>query len=418
MKRTFRTIVTLCCFTLITAACGGDDDPANRLNVEVEENDIPAWIDEGSTLYGEYDRVIATYADLVAFRDEINNATTNEELKLKAIQTADITMPATEEAWTVGIGDDSEGTFGYRDFQGVYNGNGYTITGLRVENEDFGNSGLFGVVTDAILVKIHLRQVDVSGEAAGSLAGIAFDSTISRCTATGTVKGGMAGGLVGQSNKTHYTFNHSACEVSGRGFAGGLVGYSPSDYIVSCVATGNVKANSTYYPTAGGLIGYCYKGIIYFSYATGNIESINEKNYETAHSGGLIGEADSKAEVAYCYSTGIATATATTRYIGTFVGKCSDSGNIFTYCWARTGSAVGDNRGTDLSGISADGTKQPVDVVRNSPAGGSITGVRTLVADSFSGATGPEGAKIAERQFLGSDVWTNENEPKIIITPL
>ena len=389
---------------------------AGKLSIEIEEaTEIPAWTDGGSSVYvNDYDRQIATYADLVALRDEINSATNPEAMALKAIQTADIVMPTDAEAWTMGIGATPEVYFG-----GVYNGNGYTISGLRIKTTNF-NAGLFGWAENATLVKIHLREVDIECTGFpynGSLVGSSRNSTISRCTATGVVKGNIAGGLVGQSYETSYTRNHSACTVGESGISGGLVGYSILDNIISCVATGNVTATPSDFvsASAGGLVGESKNTTIWHCYATGNVTAINTGG--SAYAGGLVGLFNG-GSIQFCYSTGLATASSEQAYAGTFIGSIQQSSGSFTSCWAPKPEANGRVIGNFVGftgGISADGSLKPVEVVNGTNAG--IYPAKTLVSDDTADATGPSGAKVASKEFISYEVWTKDDYPKIVFDP-
>lgn len=401
-----------------------------ELSIKIEETtEIPAWTDGGTSVFsGDYDRVIATYADLVALRDEINSANTVEETVLNVIQAANIVMPPDAEAWTVGIGNQSpinNNNNILRNFRGVYNGNGYTISGLRVKVTDDINTGLFGSLENATLVKIHLREVNVEnssrGYSSGSLAGSAVNSTISRCTATGIVSGatrGFTGGLVGYSQHTHYTRNHSACTVNGSFATGGLVGYSLDDKIISCVATGNTTAHDLW-SSAGGLVGNLSgEGDIWYSYATGWVVATNKAgDGPKAHAGGLIGSHD-QGSVGHSYSTGKATATGLGNvYAGTFVGYSSPSAYGYTHCWTPKPDAGEQVLGYDPQGISnyisADGTQKPGDVVRSA----DTINARTLVADDDDLGEGPAGARIRKMDFVSSKVWTADDYPEIVFDP-
>lgn len=400
-----------------------------KLDIKIEEaTEIPAWIDGGSTVYGDYDRIIATYADLVALRDEINNATTLDGTKLNVIQVADITMPADAEAWTEGIGNTSrfdENNGSFRLFAGVYNGNGYTINGLRVKTSDT-PAGLFGYVANATLVKIHLREVNIEGTSrffyCGSLAAEVSNSTISQCTATGVVSTtAMAGGLVGMSHdNTHYTRNYSACTVNGGFLSGGLIADSRNDLIVSCVATGDVTVNADSPVWAGGLVGSLDgTGMICYSYATGRVVTTVEAiGPPDAYAGGLVGR-HSKGSIISCYSTGEATATTNKGSFaaGTFVGDNELLAGEYRDCWAPKpatgGQVIGNITSTSIPGIDADDTRKPGDVVR----GNSTGQVRTLISDNFVDGNGPTGARIFERIFYGTDVWTAGDYPKIVFDP-
>ena len=100
-----------------------------------------------------------------------------------------------------------------RPFLGIYNGNGYTISHLKISNmQDEFAVGLFGRTDgDALLTGIHLRDVEISmrnkGHTVGTLVGISRGaSTVSLCSAQGKINTSdinpTVGGLVGLNEGT------------------------------------------------------------------------------------------------------------------------------------------------------------------------------------------------------------------------
>ena len=88
--------------------------------------------------------------------------------------------------WTpIGNWNDEGGTF----FEGTFDGQGYTISNLYI-NEPAGDGvGLFGAVTNATIKGINVNNVNVTGyQAVGTVAGYAYSGcTISDCHVTGSV---------------------------------------------------------------------------------------------------------------------------------------------------------------------------------------------------------------------------------------
>lgn len=223
------------------------------------------WADGGSNDlthlgWDGYNFIISNEADLQAFRKAVNNGKT--DATTKAIQVKDITL--TEANWTP-IGNNSSAPFA-----GTYNGNGHTITGLKITGNN-NCQGLFGNTYGATLTGINLTGVDVSGcISVGALVGFVNGGTISYCSATGTqVKGteNNTGGLVGYT----YACNIVACwadvPVEGNTYIGGLVGCHDGNVIAFCYARGTVTANAN---CGGGLVGG-NKSKIYSCYATGTV---------------------------------------------------------------------------------------------------------------------------------------------------
>ena len=120
------------------------------------------------------------------------------------------------------IGDDHLNTFNT-----AFDGNGYTIANLYINQSDIDIMGLFGVANpDSDIRNIGLTSVNVSGNYyVGGLVGVNY-GTIDNANTAGAVSGVRhnVGGLVGR-NGGSIANSYAAAEVSGGGDeVGGLVG--------------------------------------------------------------------------------------------------------------------------------------------------------------------------------------------------
>lgn len=113
-------------------------------------------------------------------------------------------------------------------FSGVFDGSGYTVSGLNLSDSCY-PSGLFGIIqTGAVVKNLNVDgTVSPSGdaEAVGGIVGINY-GTISACTFTGTVCGeSSTGGIVGMNGVTG-TINgcKSFGGVFGQHATGGIIG--------------------------------------------------------------------------------------------------------------------------------------------------------------------------------------------------
>ena len=179
---------------------------ADRVTVTISDSDVP-WQDGILTtkINGKEFRLIRTAEDLKRFADDVNSGQQN----LNALQTADIDLGGIDNWKPIGTqypGDP-------RPFLGIYNGNGYTISHLKISNmQDEFAVGLFGRTDgDALLTGIHLRDVEISmrnkGHTVGTLVGISRGaSTVSLCSAQGKINTSdinpTVGGLVGLNEGT------------------------------------------------------------------------------------------------------------------------------------------------------------------------------------------------------------------------
>ena len=109
------------------------------------------------------------------------------------------------------------------DFEGVFDGRGHSITGLKVENADC--AGLFGHVKDSRIYNLSVSG-EVSGKAAGGICGAAENSVIENSLFTGSVSGSVcSGGIVG----TVFGGAVTNCLSPGMSPAGAEAGYALTD---------------------------------------------------------------------------------------------------------------------------------------------------------------------------------------------
>ena len=148
--------------------------------------------------------------------------------------TANKIMWTMEEGWQP-IGDSSN------PFIGKFEGNGFTISNLKIDRSGTNNVGLFGFVgQEAEITNVGLLDVNITGR---------ID----------------VGGLVG-INRGTITNSYATGSVSGAGSIGGLVGFNNGGTITNSYATGTVLGSLK---SVGGLVGL-NSGTITNSYATGD----------------------------------------------------------------------------------------------------------------------------------------------------
>lgn len=188
-------------------------------------------------------------------------------------------------------------------FTGSFDGNGKTISNMKIELSDgiTPNLGMFETIAKAGFVRgVHFEDSDVltrTRNTVGTLAG-QNDGTVYECTSRGAVFGGdNTGGLIGLNN--------------------GL--------IQACSARGKVQGNND----VGGLVGL-NKGSITESFAFSGV-------FGNQRAGGLVGTCESVSDPAIrnCYSRGVVSSPA---IVGGFVGQASD-GKIQD-CYSATGVSL------------------------------------------------------------------------------
>jgi hypothetical protein len=120
-------------------------------------------------------------------------------------------------------------------FNGIFDGNGYTIRGLDARDNEF--SGLFSKISYAKVKNVVLEDVNISGNHAGGIVGALynFDSAvIENCSVSGYISGHRAGGIVG-----------------------GALGDVGSALVSSCMNRATIDSYA-----AGGILGHAFNGYV------------------------------------------------------------------------------------------------------------------------------------------------------------
>ena len=260
-------------------------------------------------------------------------------------------------------------------FTGVFDGNGYKITGLKITGPQYSYEGvgLFGNTSGAVIKNLTVDG-DVTGyQNVGILVGYASNTDIINCHSSGIVTGSTEryafGGLVGYLYKGNIIDSSSSATVSGYGQVGGLVGYvRGSATVYNSFATGNVSSTGN---SAGGLVGRVNQGgLVVNSYATGSVTGNGEdaasiggfagsvaidgrivNSYSTgnvsgyASVGGFIGNVSVDAMVENSYSTGKAVSQSDTA--GGFAGIAGENAEIIASFWDKNKSGMSTAVGTN-----------------------------------------------------------------------
>jgi hypothetical protein len=249
------------------------------------------------------------------------NSTTPNNFSGKTIKLAkDIALTGT---WTP-IGDYTSNA---RQFQGTFDGQGHTISGLLVNGGDY--AGLFGYVgTGGQIKNLNVVAADI------------------KTTTGGTIFRRYAGGLAGYyaSSKSIENCGAKANSIigsgSGNGYGGGLVGYSSAILtITNSYASGNASGGD-FASYVGGLVGYSSAILtITNSYASGNAtgnagSSADGYGYGAGYVGGLVGCASSSnmSTITNSYASGNISGTgAGFKHIGGIFGRYASGTNTSVY---------------------------------------------------------------------------------------
>jgi hypothetical protein len=250
------------------------------------------------------------------------------------------------------------------DFNGVLEGNGYTLSNLTIDSSS-NNQGLFAnFLSNAEIRNLILKDFDITG--ASHIAGLVGDinevgditiknvriedSTIDADEPT--VRSGCIGGIVGRAADT-YNLAIIRCAaidctiIENQGYSGGIIGYAVHDgsssgdiRILNCTTSGEVSSQSCY---SGGIAGWlagkgsadhsevhsCNSSMRVYGNEDLDDGNLNDVDGETDF-GGLLGNVQ-YCDVTDCYATGPVNDDGEDRdlvYVGGFAGQVGSDCNI------------------------------------------------------------------------------------------
>ncbi len=239
---------------------------------------------------------IATAENLAWFANAVNSGTT----AINAALTSDIQLNAegsTANVWT------PIGTAEY-PFEGVFDGQGFTISGLYINSPEDNNIGLFGVVQDN-----------------------ASDETVS-----------VTPEYIIQT-KTMRVLNLSVtgANITGYQNVGGIIGNSNGAGVEKCYFEGNVTGN---FNSVGGIVGWGgAESVVHESHSSGTVTG-------KQRTGGIVGYCSANTVVAKCYSDMSVTGTLN---VGGLVGTLAGSNLVGSFF---LGAVKGDNKVGGIAGYS------------------------------------------------------------------
>ncbi|MCD8480614.1 MAG: hypothetical protein LRZ88_10640 [Candidatus Cloacimonetes bacterium] len=230
---------------------------------------------------------------------------------------------------------------GSNPFTGSFDGAGFSIGSLYINNPTADYQALFGYTRNASIQGITLDDVMVNGkDYCAALVASAENSQITECHVSGSINGAAnSGGLVGSLEMMSSLSNSSAeINLSGTNAIGGLCGYLKGSSLVSgSVARGAVSGGTA----AGGLVGILADSEISDCYSRAAVSG-------TRYIGGLLGINDLDGQVNRCYSTGLVSGNQNT---GGLIGRSILAHTTDSYWDTQTSgqasSAGGEARNTE-----------------------------------------------------------------------
>ena len=376
-----------------------------------------------SALVGKVDTTTTEYGSKYGYNNSAGSAVPFKGATIQMLNNIDCgnTSDFTNAKTFIPIGNATN------SFQGTFDGNDKTITGLYI-NQTTTYAGLFGYVKNAEIKDLTMQNCKVVSTSyyVGNFVGYANnDLTISNCSAketgvsgssnvggivgycnyngtatitncynTGSVGGdgsSQVGGIVGYVDRTATITNcYNTGSVSGTEDVGGIVGYV--DYtnvatITNCYNTGSVSGTED----VGGIVGYVNGRVITITncYNTGSVSG-------SMHVGGIVGKV-TETTITNCYNTGSVSGS---MYVGGIIGCCEYSNIVaITNCY-NTGS-VGGSSSSRVGGIVGDIDDNGQSTITNCYNTGSVSG-SSNVGGIFGGVGSNSTATITNCYNTGS----------------
>ena len=405
------------------------------IEVGVPVTDVP-WT-EGElptvTIGDKTFRLIRNADDLKRYADDVNNG----QRDLNAIQTADIDLSGISNWVPI---NSSRYSLEAPSFTGIYNGNGHTITGLKITDIDAAFCGLFGMISSgALLTGIHLRNADINTRSlySGTLVGEVDGGIVSLCSAEGKIVAKSeiylcVGGLVGYNNgtitrsRTNVSVEADATVVGQlSAYAGGITGCNAENGLLfACHATGDVTLTGRHEDTvngnlffAGGIIGYTFlqtsgSSSAYCCVAEGDVSVSCETPGIGVYAGGLIGFHHMNSTLKCSYARGTAEAQGAAESnarvgAGAIVGHKFNETSVISNCYGT--GAVGQGT-SNLNAVTENivyDTNPGEGAIYNIIAPNGISLPDIPFTDYSSSATPAYGIDVKNRSVSVADFWIN-----------
>ena len=196
--------------------------------------------------------IISDLETLERFRDSVNAGNSYAGQYVKLANNIDMSggygadIDDATVSWTP-IGSVSS------QFCGIFDGAGFTISGLYIDNSEADYQGLFGYLGEGGTI----RGLGVSGSVAGGryVGGLVgkSDGEIRECYNSALVAGGMiVGGVVGNNSGAVSDCYNTGDAIGNDAYAGGIAGWNDDNAAVSaCYNIGNINGNNS----VGGVVG-------------------------------------------------------------------------------------------------------------------------------------------------------------------
>lgn len=217
-------------------------------------------------------------------------------------------------------------------FEGVFDGKGFSISGLYFSDISAHQMGFFGyvkgLVKNTTMKDGYIYNYYYAGAIVGHLIG-----TVTKCKNINvTIVGGS--GIVGYSKGGEISYCYNNGKITG-GTPGGIVGYAYDGVISYCNNAGDILSAGYNVGTAGGIAGYIMGVELSYCYNEGRITGKTE-------AGGIVGQCYgngyNNTKVLNCYNDGFITGEDS---VGGIVGELNDT--MVLYCYNVGGISSANN---------------------------------------------------------------------------
>ena len=265
--------------------------------------------------------LIETLKDLKFFRDDVNAGNTYAGKTVKVINNINLNS----EAWTP-----------IATFNGVFDGNGKTISNLVVNGEGKSNQGFFGQTNNGEIKNLTINNATVKGRLnVGVVAGTPYTSKYTNIKVTGdVVVEGMAyvGGVGGKNAYANWT------DVTVDVNAGSYVKATSTEYDPSSEYA-DENGNVAYRTYVGGVVGFNGEGGHTFKNISSNIKVIGD----VMDIGGIFGIAHYGNKFENVTFSGSVEAAEGAKEVGGIAGVWNNTAGYtvtFTNCAVADGATV------------------------------------------------------------------------------
>lgn len=246
-----------------------------------------------SPLDFEYDETTKTYTVYTAKGLYAWAEAANVDLETNCVLAADIVLekPAEGQSNWQPVGSEDDIAVAENRYKGTFDGRGYTIRNVTVNNSGSRNQGFFGVITGGAVKDVVLEDLSVTGgNNVGGIAGQLIIGSVSGCYVKGSVRGTLTvGGIVGSTNRDSKI--EGCCfdgSVQGAEYVGGITGWADAVSVKACRVEGVINGTDMVGGIAGGLVAQNDDSSAECIGCCADVQIPQE----AAYSGGVLGRSD------------------------------------------------------------------------------------------------------------------------------